>query len=201
MGWDRTSWPRCHIYKKKFRHTAKCSSLTGHRTIICIRMAGTGNCFEGQWWAWSLYPGSSRCETCPFQCEHSWACAVQGEFPSAEVMTCTCAVAPCHAHAQSRFPASDQAEDLRDGPRRSFSPGKLVHVPKVCVVETTRSSAQGNCSAKSLAPVMSILPCSSNLPCPPCLPLVMLSAGGSSCGGGGLGLGMGEGVVGGWRGG
>ncbi len=36
----------------------------------------------------------------------------------------------------------------------------------------TRSSAQGNCSAKSLAPVMSsILPC-------PCLPPVMLSAGG-----------------------
>ncbi len=43
----------------------------------------------------------------------------------------------------------------------------------------TRSSAQGNCSAKSLvASVMySILPCLSILPYPPCLPPVMLSAG------------------------
>ncbi len=32
MGRDGTSWPRCHICKKKFQHTAKCSSLKGHRT-------------------------------------------------------------------------------------------------------------------------------------------------------------------------
>ncbi len=49
----------------------------------------------------------------------------------------------------------------------------------------TRSSAQGNCSAKSLAPVMSlIIPCLSILHCPPCLPPVMLSEGGSGWGGG-----------------
>ena len=31
-GHDRTSWPRYHIYTKNFQHTAKCSSLKGHRT-------------------------------------------------------------------------------------------------------------------------------------------------------------------------
>ncbi len=41
----------------------------------------------------------------------------------------------------------------------------------------TRSSAQGNCSAKSLA--ASVM--SSILPCPPCLPPVMLSMGWGSC--------------------
>ncbi len=55
----------------------------------------------------------------------------------------------------------------------------------------TRSSAQGNCSAKSLAAsvMSSILPCSSILPYPPYLPPVMLStrrvlplAGGSASG-------------------
>ncbi len=55
------------------------------------------------------------------------------------------------------------------------------------LIETTRSSAQGNCSAKSLA--ASVM--SSIFPCPPCLPPVMLSTrwggGGSSCGGGGFG--------------
>ncbi len=52
----------------------------------------------------------------------------------------------------------------------------------------TRSSAQGNCSEKSLAVsvILSTLPCSSILPCPPCLPPVMLSIGegGSSSRGG-----------------
>ncbi len=44
----------------------------------------------------------------------------------------------------------------------------------------TRSSAQGNCSAKSLAAsvMSSILPCSSILPGPPCPPPVILSLGG-----------------------
>ncbi len=50
--------------------------------------------------------------------------------------------------------------------------------------ESTRSSAQGNCSAKSLAPVMSILHCSSILPYHPYLPPVMLSVGGGSSHGG-----------------
>ncbi len=64
---------------------------------------------------------------------------------------------------------------------------------KTCIVQRIldsnkqiRSSAQGNCSAKSLAAsvMSSILPCSSILPGPPCPPPVMLSAeGGSSCGG------------------
>ncbi len=46
--------------------------------------------------------------------------------------------------------------------------------------EQIRSSAQGNCSAKSLAAsvMSSILPCSSIHPCPACLLLVMLSIGG-----------------------
>ncbi len=61
----------------------------------------------------------------------------------------------------------------------------------------TRSSAQGNCSAKSLeASVMSsILPCSPILPCPPCLPLIMLSVGGCVLPlvGGGVCLWQGEG--------
>ncbi len=61
-----------------------------------------------------------------------------------------------------------------------------------------RSSAQGNCGAKSLVPVMSsILPCSSILHCPPCLPLVMLSIEGLAVGvrawGGVWGRGLGEG--------
>ncbi len=52
----------------------------------------------------------------------------------------------------------------------------------------TRSSAQGNCSAKSLAAlvILSILPCSSILPGPPYPPPVMLSLGG----GGGLARGV-----------
>ncbi len=36
MGHDGTSWPRCHK-QKKFWHTAKCSSLKGHRTIKTTR--------------------------------------------------------------------------------------------------------------------------------------------------------------------
>ncbi len=46
--------------------------------------------------------------------------------------------------------------------------------------DETRSSTQGNCSAKSLAAsvISSVLPCSSILPYPPCLPPVMLSQGG-----------------------
>ena len=32
MGHDGTSSPKWHVYKKKFLHTAKCSSLKGHRT-------------------------------------------------------------------------------------------------------------------------------------------------------------------------
>ncbi len=57
----------------------------------------------------------------------------------------------------------------------------------------TRSSAQGNCSAKSLlASVMSsILPCLSILPGPPCLLPIM--QGGVSCGGVRQGRGLGEG--------
>ncbi len=61
--------------------------------------------------------------------------------------------------------------------------------------EQTRSSAQGNCSAKSLA--ASVM--SSILPCPPCLPPVMLSMGGGSIWWGG-GVWQGEGVGGGGRG-
>ncbi len=66
--------------------------------------------------------------------------------------------------------------------------------PKVVFIAYgTRSSAQGNCSAKSLAALVmsSILHCSSILPCPPCLPPVMLSEGelrlrqGGPTGGGG----------------
>ncbi len=48
----------------------------------------------------------------------------------------------------------------------------------------TRSSDQGNCSAKSLAPVMLSI-----LPCPPCL----LRGGGGSSGGRGRGRGLGRG--------
>ena len=53
----------------------------------------------------------------------------------------------------------------------------------------TRSSAQGNCSAKSLAAsvMSSILHCSSILPCPPCLPPVILTGGGGLAMGGGRG--------------
>ncbi len=74
------------------------------------------------------------------------------------------------------------------------------------VQNATRSSAQGNCSAKSLAAsvMSSILPCLSILPCPPCLPPVILSAGGHpAVGGSGCGgcLGRGEGVGGGEGGG
>ncbi len=74
-------------------------------------------------------------------------------------------------------------------------------------IRTTRSSAQGNCSAKSLAAsvMSSILPCSSILPGPPYPPPVMLSLGGvvwpqegSGCRGG---LAMGGGLAGGSRGG
>ncbi len=66
----------------------------------------------------------------------------------------------------------------------------------------TRSSAQGNCSAKSLAPVISSI-----LPYPPCLPPVMLSTGRVQLWAGGVwpqgvsgrgrGLGRGKGVEGG----
>ncbi len=66
---------------------------------------------------------------------------------------------------------------------------------RVCCSGETRSSAQGNCSAKSLAAsVLSwILPCSSILPCPPCLPLVILSRGVAGGGEGGLAGGRGGG--------
>ncbi len=62
----------------------------------------------------------------------------------------------------------------------SSLPGR-THGPRGTAEHETRSSAQGNCSAKSLAAsVMSlIIPCSSILPCPPCPPPVMLSTGGS----------------------
>ncbi len=76
-----------------------------------------------------------------------------------------------------------------------------------CSLKRIRSSAQGNCSAKSLAALvmLSILLCSSILPCPPCLPPAMLSMEGGSglggvwpwgvqVGGGGLGEGRGQGT-------
>ena len=59
------------------------------------------------------------------------------------------------------------------------------------VATKTRSSAQGNCSAKSLAASAM----SSILPCPPYLPLVMLSEGGGSSGGGGSNRGEGAGDI------
>ncbi len=64
------------------------------------------------------------------------------------------------------------------------------------LVFATRSSAQGNCSAKSLAGsvMSSILPCSSILSCPPCLPPVMLSMGGCPASGRG-GVQQGEGSL------
>ncbi len=64
-------------------------------------------------------------------------------------------------------------------------------------LELTKSSAQGNCSAKSLAPVVSLI-----LPCPPCILRggwgVHQGGGGSSRGrGSSRGEGEGEGVGGG----
>ncbi len=66
----------------------------------------------------------------------------------------------------------------------------VVELWKVLQFET-RSSAQGNCSAKSLAAsvMLSILPCSSILPGRPCPPPVMLSLGGGGSGHGGLAAG------------
>ncbi len=76
--------------------------------------------------------------------------------------------------------------------RRTRSQTVFVHK------KITRSSAQGNCSANSLAAsvMSSILPCFSILPCPPCLPPVMLSRGGGSSHRGGSAAG--EVWVGGW---
>ncbi len=58
----------------------------------------------------------------------------------------------------------------------------LISGAPICTfyIQITRSSAQGNCSAKSLAAsvMSSILPCSSILPGPPCSPPVILSGGG-----------------------
>ncbi len=72
-------------------------------------------------------------------------------------------------------PTPGSTPNLKDGP---VPTGPVPHGERQ--QKTTRSSAQGNCSAKSLAvSVMSpILPCSSIIPCPPCLPPVMLSTGG-----------------------
>ncbi len=36
-----TSSPKWYVYKKNFRHTAKCSSLKGHRTTMCNTITDT----------------------------------------------------------------------------------------------------------------------------------------------------------------
>ncbi len=70
--------------------------------------------------------------------------------------------------------------------RRMQGPGSCA----AAEYRSTRSSAQGNCSAKSLAALVmsSILPCSWILPCPPCLPpVILLAVHGGSWGGSGQG--------------
>ncbi len=68
----------------------------------------------------------------------------------------------------------------------SQNPTPTKHWKQEAVLKATAvSSAQGNCSAKSLALVMSsILPCSSILPGPPCLPPDMLAMWGCPAAGG-----------------
>ncbi len=120
---------------------------------------------------------------------------------------CVCAAAPCshtlvagvdsvfiRVDAFSRRPrlsaAAEGGGHVVPGAAPRTAPEEAPD-PRLCSSEkqtkftrarATRSSAQGNCSAKSLVAsvMLSILPCSSILPSPPCLPPVMLSVGGAA---------------------